>query len=115
MAVGRLGNTSAGGHINGHLSPVSWQVCKSFVNLSLLATSEHQCQWKVVISHYVEGVIGINIFVRDCPAIATKWHVGGIATEELEGIEGCSFAGEPRTVSTSSMQSLKTSESVDVE
>ncbi len=115
MAVERLGNTDAGGHINGHISPVSRQVCRSFVYLSLLATSEHQCQWKVAISHYVEGVIGINIFVWDCPAIATKWHVGDITAEELEGIENCSFAVEPRTVSTSSIRSLKLSESVCVE
>ncbi len=52
--------------------------------------------------------IGINIVIRDCPAIVTKWHVGGIRTEEPDGIEICTFAVEARTVSSSSMQSLET-------
>ncbi len=45
----------------------------------------------------------------------TKWHVGGITAEELEGIENYSFAVEPRTVNTSSMLSLETLVSVGVE
>ncbi len=45
----------------------------------------------------------------------TKWHFGGITTEEPEGVEHRSFAAMPRTVSTSSMQSLETLVSVGVE
>ncbi len=67
------------------------------------------------ISHYIEGVIGINIVIQDCSTIVTKWHVGGISAEEPDGIESCSFVVEPRTVSTSSMQSLDTLFSVGVE
>ncbi len=39
----------------------------------------------------------------------------GVTTEELEGFEDCSFAAEPKTVSISSMQSLRTSGSVGAE
>ncbi len=44
-------------------------------------------------------------FRRNC---VMKWHFGGFTTEETEGVEDCPFAAEPRTVSTSNIQSLKT-------
>ncbi len=46
---------------------------------------------------------------------ANEDHFGGITTEEPEGVEQRSFAAKPRTVSTSSMQSLDTLFSVGVE
>ncbi len=51
-------------------------------------------------------------FRRNC---VTKSHFVGITTEETEGVEDCSFAAEPRTVSTSNMQSLETLVSEGVE
>ncbi len=48
----------------------------------------------------------VTAIVTNCPAIVTKLHFGGITTVEPEGVEDCSFAAEPRTVSTSNIPVL---------
>ncbi len=66
--------------------------------------------WSNPLTHC--KVIGVYVCKPNCPTIGMKWHFWGITTEEVEGIEDCSFAAEPRTICTSKMESLKNSEPV---